>query len=102
MGLGGMIARIAESTELKATDVERVFFALWTNAYAEVKKGRSVVIGPMELKLKHKPARKAGKNIMFGKEVLVAKQHKRARKAGTKVFAKALNSPADTLPDDTL
>merc|ERR1719198_2614953 len=46
---------------------------LRTIAYAEVKKTEKFVIPQLTtLKLKHKPARKAGTKVMFGKEVKVA------------------------------
>merc|ERR1712094_86054 len=54
-------------------DVKGVFAALQTIACAEVKKTEKFVIPQLTmLKLKHKPARKAGKKMMFGKEVKVA------------------------------
>merc|ERR1712127_1091645 len=52
---------------------EGVLAALNTIAYAEVKKTEKFAIPQLVmLKLKHKPARKAGKRLMFGKEVKVA------------------------------
>merc|ERR1712118_215053 len=70
---GDLTKKIAESTELKTKDVKGVFAALQTIAYAEVKKTEKFVIPQLTtLKLKHKPARKAGKRVMFGKEVKVA------------------------------
>merc|ERR1712046_193092 len=54
-------------------DVKGVFAALRTIAYPEVKKTEKFVIPQLTtLKLKHKPARKAGTKVMFGKEVKVA------------------------------
>merc|ERR1739847_242515 len=65
--------KIAESTELKTKDVKGVFAALRTIAYAEVAKTEKFAIPQLTtLKLKHKPARKAGMKMMFGKEVKVA------------------------------
>merc|ERR1711908_237879 len=71
---GGVLTKkIAESTQLKTKDVKGVFAALQTIACAEVKKTEKFVIPHLTtLKLKHKPARKAGKKMMFGKEVTVA------------------------------
>merc|ERR1712216_502774 len=70
---GDITKKIAESTELKTKDVKGVFAALRTIAYAEVKKTEKFVIPQLTtLKLKHKPARKAGTKVMFGKEVKVA------------------------------
>merc|ERR1712139_229610 len=69
---GGVLTKkIAESTQLKTKDVKGVLAALQTIACAEVKKTEKFVI-PQLTKLKHKPARKAGKKMMFGKEVKVA------------------------------
>ena len=71
---GGAVAqKIAEATHLKPKDVKGVLAALNTIAYAEVKKTEKFAIPQLVmLKLKHKPARKAGKRLMFGKEVKVA------------------------------
>merc|ERR1711982_321928 len=70
---GDLTKKIAESTELKTKDVKGVFAALRTIAYVEVKKTEKFVIPQLTtLKLKHKPARKAGTKVMFGKEVKVA------------------------------
>ena len=71
---GGVLTKkIAESTQLKTKDVKGVSAALRTIACAEVKKTEEFVIPQLTtLKLKHKPARKAGKKMMFGKEVKVA------------------------------
>merc|ERR1712178_438150 len=69
---GGVLTKkIAESTQLKTKDVKGVLAALQTIACAEVKKTKKFVIPQLTtLKLlKHKPARKAGKKMMFGKEV---------------------------------
>ena len=63
---------IAVVTQLKMKDVKAVFAALRTIAYAEVKKTNKFVIPQLlTIKVKHKPARKAGTNMMFGKEVKV-------------------------------
>merc|ERR1712078_542175 len=68
----GLTKKIAETTQLKTKDVKGVFAALQTIACAEVKKTEKFVIPQLTtLKLKHKPARKAGKKMMFGKEVKV-------------------------------
>jgi nucleoid DNA-binding protein len=73
MTQGDLTKKIAETTQLKTKDVKGVFAALQTIAYAEVKKTEKFVIPQLTtLKLKHKPARKAGKRVMFGKEVKVA------------------------------
>merc|ERR1719389_1297400 len=64
---------IAESTDLKPKDVKGVFEELAAIATTEVKKTEKFTIPQVVmLKLKHKPARKAGKREMFGKVVKVA------------------------------
>ena len=69
---GDLTKKIAESTQLKTKDVKAVFAALRTIAYAEVKKTNKLVIPQLlAIKVKHKPARKAGTKMMFGKEVKV-------------------------------
>ena len=80
---------IAAATQLKTKDVKAVFAALRTIAYAEVKKTQKFVIPKLlTLELKHKPARKAGTKVMFGREVKVAA--KPASKAVRVIPAKAL------------
>ena len=65
--------KIAESTQLKPKKVTQVFAARRTIAYAEVKKTKKFVIPKLlTLELKHKPARKAGTKVIFGREVKVA------------------------------
>ena len=81
--------KIAECTQLKTKDVKAVFAALRTIAYAEVKKTQKLVIPKLlTLELKHKPARKAGTKVMFGREVKVAA--KPASKVVRALPAKAL------------
>merc|ERR1712054_729202 len=80
---------IAEQTELKPKVVKAVFGELQTIAYAQVAKTEKFVIPQLVmLKLKHKPATKAGVKTMFGKEVKVAA--KPAKKVVQAFPAKAL------------
>merc|ERR1711943_77399 len=73
MNMTDISKTIAEQTELKPKSVKAVFGALVEIANAEVKKTEKFAIPHLAtLKLKHKPARKAGKKMMFGKEVKVA------------------------------
>merc|ERR1712167_219360 len=83
MAGGAIMKTIAEKTGLKAKEVKGVFSELQTIAYAEVSKTEKFVIPQLVmLKLKHKPATKAGVRTMFGKEVKVAaKPAKRIVKA---------------------
>merc|ERR1719158_1862500 len=86
---GALTAKIAEKTELKPKEVKSVLSALNDVAYGEVKKTEKFTIPQLcMLKLKHKPARKAGKKMMFGKEVKVAA--KPATKVVKAFAAKAL------------
>merc|ERR1711881_148465 len=89
MSQGDLTKKIAESAGLKPKEVKGVLAALTAIATAEVKKTEKFVIPQVcMLKLKHKPARKAGKKIMFGKEVKVAA--KPASKVVKAFAAKAL------------
>merc|ERR1711966_110244 len=73
MSGGAIAAQIAEKTQLKAKTVKAIFTELNEIARAEVKKTEKFTIPQLVmLKLKHKPARKAGTKVMFGKEVRVA------------------------------
>merc|ERR1711862_996731 len=67
---GDLTKKIAESTQLKTKEVKGVFAALRTIAYVEVRKTEKFVIPQLTtLKLKHKPARKAGtKDVREGGE----------------------------------
>merc|ERR1712093_871423 len=89
MNLTDISKAIAEQTELKPKNVKAVFGALVSIANVEVKKTEKFAIPHLvTLKLKHKPATKAGKRMMFGKEVKVAA--KPARKIVKAFPAKAL------------
>merc|ERR1711985_175267 len=89
MTAGALTAKMGESAGLKPKDVKAVLAALTAVATAEVKKTEKFVIPQVcMLKLKHKPARKAGKRLMFGKEVKVAA--KPATKVVKAFAAKAL------------
>merc|ERR1719174_3669049 len=80
---------IAEKTGLKSKDVKGVFSELQTIAYAEVAKTEKFTIPQLVmLKLRKKPATKAGVRTMFGKEVRVAA--KPAKKVVKAFPAKAL------------
>merc|ERR550514_2659283 len=86
---GGIVAAIAGKTGLKPKDVKGIFSELNAIAYKEVAKTEKFVIPQLvTLKLKHKPATKAGKRMMFGKEVKVAA--KPAKKVVKAFPAKAL------------
>merc|ERR1719378_627228 len=73
MSAGGLFAAISSKTGQKPKDVKAVFNTLQGIATTEVTKtGVFKIPQVVMLKLKHKPARPAGKRIMFGKEVKVA------------------------------
>merc|ERR1719159_624467 len=93
MSSGALTAKIAEKTDLKPKEVKSVLTALNTVAYGEVKKTEKFTIPQLcMLKLKHKPARKAGKKMMFGKEVRVG-----AKKASKVVKAFAAKPLKDSV-----
>merc|ERR1712118_629244 len=72
MSAGGLFAAISSKVGQKPKDVKAVFTALQGIAASEITKGKFVIPQVVMLKLKHKPARPAGKRMMFGKEVKVA------------------------------
>merc|ERR1712046_295905 len=73
MTAGGLVSAISSTAGQKPKDVKAVFTALQGLAASEVTKtGKFVIPHVAMLKLKHKPARPAGKRMMFGKEVKVA------------------------------
>merc|ERR1712006_75783 len=83
MPKSGIAAAIADETELKKSDVSKVLVALTGVATEQVSKaGKFAIPGLVMLKKKVKPARAAGKKMMFGKEVKV-----KAAKAKTIVKA---------------
>merc|ERR1719389_1034814 len=89
MAASAVVKTIAEKTDLKSKDIKGVFGELQTIAYNEVAKTEKFVIPQLvTLKLKHKPATKAGVRTMFGKEVKVAA--KPAKKVVKAFPAKAL------------
>merc|ERR1719454_224897 len=93
MSGGAITATIAEKTSLAPKDVKSVLDALKDVAYKEVAKTEKFTIPQLVmLKLKHKPARKAGKKVMFGKEVKV-----KAKKASKVVKAFAAKSLKDSI-----
>merc|ERR1712024_249251 len=78
----GLTAAIATATGLKAADCKKVLASLAAVGTKEVQSGKFTVPGLAMLKLKTKPATKAGKKMMFGKEVVVkAKPAKKVVKA---------------------
>merc|ERR1712146_458938 len=66
--MGGIVGAIASETELKPAAVRNVLHSLQGLAKQEVAKTGKFVI-PQTVKLK--PAKPAGKRMMFGKEVVV-------------------------------
>mmetsp|Transcript_80910 Transcript_80910/g.143307 ORF Transcript_80910/g.143307 Transcript_80910/m.143307 type:complete len:107 (-) Transcript_80910:46-366(-) len=78
----GIAEKIMEAVEMKKSDALKVLDALAEIGTAEVKKGKFTIPGLVMIKTKLKPATKAGKKVMFGKEVKV-----KAKKAKTVVKA---------------
>merc|ERR1739844_414567 len=75
MSQSGVTAAIATATGLKAADCKKALASLAAVGAKEVKAaGKFTVPGLAMLKLKTKPATKAGKKEMFGKVVLVKAQ----------------------------
>merc|ERR1712113_543097 len=83
MSQSGITAAIAAATGLKAAECKKVLASLAAVGTKEVKStGKFTVPGLAMLKVKTKPATKAGKREMFGKVVVVkAKPAKKIVKA---------------------
>ena len=75
MTKGNLMGELANATELKKSDINSVLNSLAEIGTAEVKKsGKFVLPGLCMIKTKNKPAKKAGKRVMFGKEIMVKAQ----------------------------
>ena len=86
---GALAATLAWKTGLKPKEVK----AALDVAYAEVAKTEKFVVPQLVMsKLRHKAATKAGKRVMFGKEVTVA-----AKKASKVVKAFAAEQLKDSI-----
>merc|ERR1712023_169911 len=72
MPKSGIADALATATELKKSECSKVLDALAEVAGAQVKSvGKFVIPGVVMIKTRRKPATKAGKRLMFGKEVKV-------------------------------
>merc|ERR1712207_90701 len=88
MGKGGLAEALAAKTDLKKSVCSKLIGALGDVGAKEVKsKGLSTVHGLCRIKTKVRPATKAGKRMMFGKEVDV-----KAKPARTVVKAFAVSA----------
>ena len=83
MTKGGLMGSLADATEMKKSDIAKILNSLTEIGTEEVKKsGKFILPGLCMIKTRQKPATKAGKKLMFGKEVMV-----KARPAKTVVKA---------------
>ena len=72
MSKSGIASAIAEATKEKPAVVKKLLESLAEVATKEVKKnGKFTVPGLVMIKTRVKPATKAGKRVMFGKETMV-------------------------------
>merc|ERR1719265_1828514 len=70
---GGIAEALSTASEMKKTECSKILDALSEMGAAQVKSaGKFVIPGLVMIKTKKKPATKAGKRMMFGKEVKVA------------------------------
>merc|ERR1712048_382171 len=70
---GGIADALAAASEVKRSDCSKIVDALAEMGATQVKSvGKFVIPGLVMIKTKKKPATKAGKRVMFGKEVVVA------------------------------
>merc|ERR1712060_391283 len=91
MTKGALMAAIAESCEVKKQVASQALSTLASIATTECQKnGKFVVPGLVMIKTRKKPATKAGKKMIFGKEVLV-----KAKPAKTVVKAFAAKALKD-------
>merc|ERR1719238_1476394 len=72
MPKGGIADALATACEAKKSEMGKILDALAELATKEAKKtGKFTIPGVCMVKTRHKPARKAGKRMAFGKEVKV-------------------------------
>merc|ERR1719456_1395405 len=70
---GAIADAVATACEMKKSEASKVLDALAEIGSAQVKSaGKFVIPGLVMIKTRRKPATKAGKRLMFGKEVTVA------------------------------
>merc|ERR1712107_585546 len=70
---GGIAEALSTASEMKKAEFSKILDALGEMGAAQIKSaGKFVIPGLVMIKTKKKPATKAGKKIMFGKEVAVA------------------------------
>ena len=75
MTKGGLMGSLADATEMKKSDIAKILNSLTEIGTQEVKKtGKFTLPGLCMIKTRQKPATKAGKRLMFGKEVMVKAQ----------------------------
>ncbi|CAL1167437.1 unnamed protein product [Cladocopium goreaui] len=75
MTKGGLMGSLADATEMKKSDIAKILNSLTEIGTEEVKKsGKFTLPGLCMIKTRQKPATKAGKRLMFGKEVMVKAQ----------------------------
>merc|ERR1719287_361759 len=87
MGKSAISAAIAEEVEMKPKDVSTIIESLVALGTSEVKKsGIFTIPGLCRIKTRVKPATKAGKKMIFGKEVKVKAK---AARTVVKAFAVA-------------
>ena len=74
MTKGGLMGSLADATEMKKSDIAKILNSLTEIGTEEVKTGKFTLPGLCMIKTRQKPATKAGKRLMFGKEVMVKAQ----------------------------
>merc|ERR1719163_1647122 len=73
LGKGGIAEALATACEMKKAECSKIIDALAAMGGTQVKSaGKFVLPGLVMIKTRRKPATKAGKRLMFGKEVTVA------------------------------
>merc|ERR1712184_33785 len=73
LGKGGIADSLASTCEMKKSECSKIIDALAGLGATQMKSaGKFVLPGLVMIKTRKKPATKAGKRLMFGKEVTVA------------------------------
>ncbi|CAJ1452934.1 unnamed protein product [Effrenium voratum] len=97
MTKGGIVSELASATDMKKSDVSQLLGQLSEIGAKEVKAtGKFVIPGLCMIKTRKKPATKAGKRMMFGKEVAIKAQ---PAKTVVKAFAGGIVSELASATD---
>ncbi|CAJ1460036.1 unnamed protein product [Effrenium voratum] len=99
MTKGGIVSELASATDMKKSEVSQLLGQLSEIGAKEVKAtGKFVIPGLCMIKTRTKPATKAGKRMMFGKEVAIKAQPAKTVVKAFAVSPSLIPSVADMAP----